>query len=173
MRDWIRSDIKKLDLGRVVRVEPVDGKAGAPSVPLLSLGRISYNRSLLESKLNYLMAQYSDPLDGLRVALDLATRCAQQGGGQESVLQRSEGDSPESATFQMKTANSKTPAIERGGDSQDVKDSTTSKKSETILLETKLRSSTVEQHNLVRSHMLGCCWQTELTMALHSCDIMV
>lgn len=135
-------------------MEPVDDKVGAFPAPSLSLGRISYNRSLLESKLNYLIAQYSDPLDAIRVALDLANRCGLQG----TPPLQPETQSPESAVFATKMMHAEIPLTDykfsgQEGVAVNQNAGTITEENGTALLETKLRSSNIEQHTLVRINM--------------------
>lgn len=67
--------VKSIDMGRVVATIESSGKRQTVGTTILKLRPVPVKPSDLEYHLNTLMATYSDPMDIVRVAQDLASRC--------------------------------------------------------------------------------------------------
>ncbi|OEH76749.1 formin related protein [Cyclospora cayetanensis] len=71
-------DLKKIDMGRVKATVEASGKRQNAGNTILKHRNVSLRRSELEHHLNILLSTYVDPLDLIRTAQDLATRCSAQ-----------------------------------------------------------------------------------------------
>ena len=69
------AEVKTIDMGQVAATVELSGKRQTAGRTILKQKKVSVKSSALPYLLNKLLAEYTDPLDILRVAQDLASRC--------------------------------------------------------------------------------------------------